>query len=285
MKVEENITLYAGAQPRNGVATEGAAGEQEKRKTVFAGNLNQENTLQDRIARKQAEARKQAMKAVEEVWGTQRAVDEDLESRRTHVKELKEEKNELRQEAEGVAQRLEELEKAYEAGEVSEAEYFAEKRNLFTEQKVYNQKIAENESEIMSENAVVRGTRLELLKTPYEQSMGAAWDKADAIMDAAGEEIIGMAVDAAREHIDEEAQKREEQAEAVREKKEEQEEIRDRREEREKQTEKLTDSVPVEEMVSMDKLQDEVKQEVADIMDKMKLLSEDIKGAVVDKSL
>lgn len=285
MKVGETITLYAGARTLSGAAAEDAAGEREKRKTVFAGDLNQDTALQDKILRKKAEAQKQAMKAVEEVWGTQREIDEDLESRRDHVRELKEEKNALGQEAEGVARRFEELEKAYETGEVSEAEYRAEKQNLLQEQKAYNQKISENESEIVSENAVVRGTRQELLKTPYEQSMGGAWDRADAIMDAAGEEIIGMAVDAAKEHIDEETQKREEQAEAAQEKKEEQEEIRDKQEEQEKQAEELADSVPLEEMVSMDKLQDEVKQEVADIVDKLKLLAEDIKGAVVDKSL
>lgn len=284
MKIGENITLYAGAQPANGVTTEGTAGEQEKeeRKTLFAGNLNQGNTLQDRIAQRKAEAQKQAMKVVGDAWEGRQAVDEDLESRRSHVEELKEEKVQLQQEAEGVAQRREELEKAYEAGEISQAEYLSEKLNLSQEENTYQQKIADHESEIFSENAIVRGTRRELLK---DQSMGKAWNQADAIVDAAGDEIIGMVMDTAREHIDEEAEKREEQAEAIKEEKEEQEEILKKREEREEQLEELVESVPVEEMISMDKLQDEVKQEVQEIMDKMKLISEDLKGAMVDESL
>lgn len=282
MKIGENITLYAGGQPANGMTTDGTAEEQEKRKTLFAGNLNTENTLQDRIAQKKAEARKQAMKVVGEAWEGRQAVDDDLDSRRAHVKELKEEKNQLQQEAAGITQRQEELEKAYEAGEITQAEYLSEKLSLSQEENTYKQKIGDAESEILSENAVIRETRRELLK---DQSMGKAWDQADAIMDAAGDEIIGMAVDASKEHIDEETEKREEQAEAIQEKKEEQEEILEKREERKEEWEELIESVPVQEMISMDKLQDEVKQEVQNIMDKMKLLAEDIKGAMVDETL
>lgn len=281
MRIGENVTLYAGAQPVNGMTTDGTDGEQEKRKTLFAGNLNPENTLQDRIAQKKAEAQKQAMKVVGEAWEGRQAVDDDLDSRRTHVKELKEEKNQLQQEAAGVAQRQEELEKAYEAGEITQAEYLSEKLSLSQEENTYKQKIADNENEIFSENAVIRGTRRELLK---DQSMGKAWDQADSIMDAAGDEIIGMVVDASKEHIDEETEKREEQAEAIQEKKEEQEEILEKREERKEQMEELAESVPVQEILSMDKLQEEVKQEVQNIVDKMKLIAEDIKGAMVDET-
>lgn len=280
MRIGENITLYAGAQPANGMTTEGTEQEQEERKTVFAGNLNEGNTLQDRIEQRKAEAQKQAMKVVGEAWEGRQAVDDDLDSRRTHVKELKEEKNQLQQEAAGVAQRQEELEKAYEAGEITQAEYLSEKSNLSQEENTYNQKIADNENEIFSENAIIRGTRRELLK---DQSMGKAWDQADSIMDAVGDEIIGMVVDASKEHIDEETEKREEQAEEIQEKKEEQEEILEKREERKEELEELVESVPVEELVSMDKLQDEVKQEVQNIVDKMKLITEDIKGAMVDE--
>ena len=41
----------------------------------------------------------------------------------------------------------------------------------------------------------------------------------------------------------------------------------------------------MEEMVSMDRLQDEVEQEVQEILNKLKLLPEDIKGTSVDQLL
>ena len=53
----------------------------------------------------------------------------------------------------------------------------------------------------------------------------------------------------------------------------------------EEKLEELAESVPVEEMVSMDRLQDEVEQEVQEILNKLKLLPEDIKGTSVDQLL
>ncbi len=211
-----------------------------------------------------------------------RAVDEDLESRRQHVAELKDERKTLQEETAGVAERRESLEKAYEAGDVSQADYLAEVKNLSREEQDYRAKLADNENTIQEENAVIRGTRLERLK---HNPMGEAREQADAILEAAGEEVVGMAMEDAKEKIDKESEKREEQAEAIEEKREEQEKILEKRKERRQQAEELAESVPVAELVSADKLQDEVKQEVQNILDKMKLLAEDIKGAAVDESL
>ena len=40
--------------------------------------------------------------------------------------------------------------------------------------------------------------------------------------------------------------------------------------------------MPTEEMLTFDKMQTDVKQEVQNILNKMKLIQEDIKGAAVD---
>lgn len=282
MRIGENITLYAGSQPANGKVAEAAAEEQGNRKTVFAGNINQENTLQDRIAQRREQARREAMKAVSDAFGGRQTVNEGMEESRTHIEQLKEDQKTLKEEARGVAERQEELERAYEAGEIREEQYLSEKRELSQEENTYKKKLAENQGMIMAENAAIRETKRELLK---DQTMVNAWDQADAIMDAAGDEIMGMVVEEAKDHIDQEAREREEQAQEIREEREAQEEILEKREERKEQLEELAESVPVEEMVSMDKLQEEVEQEVREIMNKMKLLGEDIKGAAVDRFL
>ena len=66
MKVDQNITLFVGGQPGSSLATEGTGKNQENRKTVFAGDLNQQGgPIQDRIEQKKKEAQKQAMKVVD----------------------------------------------------------------------------------------------------------------------------------------------------------------------------------------------------------------------------
>lgn len=277
MKID-NITYYAGAQPWNAVAAEGA--EKEQRKTLFAGDLRQENTLQDRIAQKKAQAQKQAMKVVGDAFAGDTAIDEDLENRRRHAEELKEEKLQLQQEAEGVASRRENLEKAYKAGEVSEGDYISESQDIAREEQVYQQKLAEKENGVLEENAIIRGTKLERLK---HNPMGEAKEQADAILEAAGEEIIGMVMEDAKEKVDEENEEREKQAAEIKEEREEQEKFIEKQQERKE--EEIPEDMPTEEMISLERVQSDVKQEVQNILDKMKLLAEDIKGAAVDETL
>ena len=49
--------------------------------------------------------------------------------------------------------------------------------------------------------------------------------------------------------------------------------------------EELAESMPMQEMLGMSQKMDEIQKEVKEIVDKMKLLSEDIKGVVVDETL
>ena len=77
-----------------------------------------------------------------------------------------------------------------------------------------------------------------------------------------------MVVEDAKEHVDEETAEREEQAEKL-----------------EAEREELLEEMPVEEMLSLERTKADVQKEVQQIVDKMKLVAEDIKGAVVDRTL
>ncbi|MDE5590326.1 MAG: hypothetical protein K2J60_14505 [Acetatifactor sp.] len=282
MKVDNNITLYAGGQPGSSAAADGAGREQENRKTVFAGNLknNQEGTLQDRIAEKKAKAQEKAMKVVGEAFHTDLKIDESMEESRRHVKELTAESRELQNGLDDIDRRQEVLEKAKANGEISEEQYLRDMENLKQERKVQEQKLAQNQGEIQGENASIRGTRLERLK---HHAMADARKQADDIMDAAREEAIGMGWQEGMDHVDEEAEKREEQAEKIREEREEKEEQleKEKREEEEAWLEELSP----EEFSDMTKSVEDVQKEVQDMIRKMNLLDEDIKGAAVDESL
>ncbi|MDE6639165.1 MAG: hypothetical protein K2K63_01395 [Acetatifactor sp.] len=284
MKVDNNITLYAGGEPASSTATDGTEREQENRKTIFAGNLknNQEGTLQDRIAEKKAKAQEKAMKVVGEAFHTDLKIDEGMEESRRHVKELTAESRELQNGLEDIDRRQEVLEKAKANGEIDEEQYLQDMENLKQERKVQEQKLAQAQGTIQGENASIRGTRIERLKYHH---MADARKQADEIMDAAGQEIIGMLQQEGMDHVDEEAEKREEQAEKIKEEREEKKELLEKQKEKREEEEAWIEELSPEEFSDLTKSAEDVQKEVQDMLRKMNLLDEDIKGAAVDESI
>lgn len=137
-------------------------------------------------------------------------------------------------------------------------------------------------TQIEIENAVVRGIRGEQRK---QHSMVDAQKQAEDVMAASRDEIMGLVMEEAKEHIDEEQEKREEESEAIKEKKEEQEEILEERKEREEELEDLIEDMPIEEAENLKNVQAEIRQEVQNVLNKMNLMMEDIKGAKVDANV
>ena len=104
-------------------------------------------------------------------------------------------------------------------------------------------------------------------------------------MEEASEEIVGMLFEEGKEHLDEEQKLREEQAEKIEKEKEEQEAFIEAQKEKKEAAEELTEEMPMEEMLTLEQAKTDVQKEVQNIVDKMKLVAEDMKGAVVDKSV
>lgn len=144
--------------------------------------------------------------------------------------------------------------------------------------------IYHNNLEIRTENAIITATELERLKS---HAMLDAEEQAEDIMDAATKEIMGMLVDEAKEHIDDEFEEKIEDAKEKAEKKEELEERVEKARDEKKEKEKITEEI-LEGAADVSKNTTELEnagQEIKDMMSKMKLIEEDIKGAVVDKTL
>ena len=76
-----------------------------------------------------------------------------------------------------------------------------------------------------------------------------------------------------------------EKAEKLEEKLEEQEAFIEKQKDKREEAEELLESMPMKEMLHMEQLKDEIKQEIKNIVSEMKLVAEDIKGAVVDKNI
>ncbi|MDE7186085.1 MAG: hypothetical protein K2O13_01030, partial [Lachnospiraceae bacterium] len=136
-----------------------------------------------------------------------------------------------------------------------------------------------------------------------------AQKKADKVMEAASKEVIGMLTEEAKDHVDEEMEeKREEAEEKAEEKAEEEEKIENRKEEREELENRIDEAHAKneaqeelrreaeersrEDAVLLGDMMDagmagagdasNVKTDIKNMIHKMKLLEEDLKGSIVD---
>ena len=318
MRISNNITIYAGSEQQ---AVNGQQEEQQKqgKKSVFAGYLNSD-LLQNQIQQKKEEAQKKAMKIVTDVWESERVIEEDLQERREKIDALKQEKKQAKDKISEISEEQEAMKEIYgiteDCKEQQDLELLRKKNNILSgkggslspeeweytarleqeglteyqlrqldmdrEKQIYEEKVTENDKAIFQELAIIRGTRLERLK--YDP-MVKAQKQADAVLDAASKEIIGMVVEDAKEHIDEEKEERQEQAEVIEEKREQQEALIEARKEEREEQEELLEAMPVNEMLTLDQTRTDIKKEIQNIINEMKLVAEDIKGSVVDETL
>ena len=313
MKVQ-NVSVFVGDTSRSGRSTEAAA-RQEDGKSIYGGNLNK---VLDPVAQKRQQARAQAMKVVGDAWDADKKIDKDIQERQNKIadykKELKAANKELKwfaderealRESYGVAEDSQEqadlklLEKRIDAGrgearltmeertrlaEIDAAgltEYQQRSLEMYEESRYYADIKKTAEQGIKEETQAIEAIKQARLKS---QGMVKADAQAEQIMEAASDQIVGMLMDEAKEHIDEEMEEKTEAAEERAEKKEELEErlekIKEKKEENEELTELLTETT--EYMADMENTMDDVKKEIKKMVDEMKLLEEDLKGAAVD---
>ncbi len=290
-------------------------------KTIYAGNLLPESPLRDRLQQRKAQAQERAMKIVGDTWDGDRKIDEQLNQSRERLKDLRSTYNDAKAGLKALEEKSQEWMEYYEVDPDSQeqqdlellkkeqaslhrwtgielteeeeeklaeikagglTEYQNVQLELNNEAWLYRDTIFFTERDMEKETAVIRGIRLERLK---KDPMLKAQKQAQQVMEAARDEAIGMIVDEAKDHIDEEQEKKEEEAEALKEKKEEQEEILEKRKDREDELEELMEEMPLEEMSDLKNAQTEMQQEIQNLVSKMNLVAEDIKGAKVDTNV
>ena len=277
----------------------------------------------DPVAAKKEEAKKKAMKIVGDAFANERKMDDELGARRERIKALQEEKGYASGEIKRIEDKRVALRDDYAIEEDSQeekdlkllekevrsrfpgsgvqlskdemdaiqkikknglTEYQQRSLEMLSHEAPYVDKVYEADKEIKLENQIVRETKLERLKS---HTMEDAQKQAEEVLEAASEEAIGMLVDEAKEHIDEEAEEREEKAEAEKEKQEEIEARIDAAKEKKKENEELTEDIleKVQEVSIGASDVSAAQQEIKDMMSKMKLIEEDIKGAAVDQNI
>lgn len=321
MRVHNN-TIFMGDNTLND-RHNGGAEEKKNSNSIFAGDFNKKF---DPITQKRQDARKQAMKIVSDAWAGDQKIDEGIEKSRSKVreyqnqmyeavngiKEIDDAKAALRdrygitdesQEQQDLllfARKEDAQKKGVDMQSVFtpeeqerlaqlEADGFADYREQFMDMKKERDRLTKEwqdaKDAVHAELVSISSTQINRLKS---HTMIDAQNMAEDIVEAASREIMGMLVDEAKDHIDEEMEEKKEAAEEkAKEEEEEEEKIEKAKEEKESKKEFAEDVAEHAEDVTkaltqMDHTMDEVQQEIKKLMEEMKLLDEDLKGAAVD---
>lgn len=310
------------------------------KQTIFGGNLNLVN---DPIAKRREEAQKQAWKVIQNAWDNDNSVDASMQIRRDHYTEMEALRKEAVDELSEVSDDKEVLRELYNVNKDSKEQQDLEllekeqdykngvslesftKEELERLEELHQQPRTEYQERALELNERAGTLKIQIRDVTYKMKhdtadirsikqerlksnpMLEAQQTKDAIMEAANQEIMGMLVQEAKDHVDETMEEAEEKAEKSMEKQEEQEEqleeikleramrqamIEGTKEAAEKAAaiarQNEAPGIEMSEMVDIatgkDMTQD-VGQSLDEIKSNMKLLEADLKGIKVDQEI
>ena len=344
-----NVNCYA--QERAAMRAGGKAQKRNNKATIFAGDLGL-NMQNDIVMQRKQRAQKKALKMISDAWNGDRKTDQTIAEYQDKIRQLKadleenqdiilrgeEHKEELRQlygveensqeqqdlkllEKEAASKKHyansdpvyltdEEQERLAEIHAQGLTEYQERCMNIDKEQENFELEVDKIKTQIQAYSNAITSTKLERLKY---HDMVDAQEKAEDLMDAASKEAIGLLMDEAKDHVDEEleeqveeakkkAEEKAEKEEKIEERKEKQEELevrvdetraeREEQEERRREAEErsredadLLDSMLENGMGGIGATKADVKAAIKEMLHKMKLLEEDIKGSLIDEEV
>lgn len=287
MKItDSSLRLYAGATVEAKTEHQQESDALQTGKVrVFAAGLGQQSPLDTQIEEKRATAMEKAKKLLSDVFAAEKSIDDDLAERANRIKESEQAIVDANKELAKFEEEKEKLKEQYgvtgeETEEMLPAEYKMQRDELVLYGEPQQETIAEAKKVIEEERKIIAAITVERLKS---DPMVETSKQAEELLTSTEEEIAGMVMDAAVDHVQENAKEAKEKQEAEEEKAELEEAKRKEREERRKELE-LSD-VPVQELLNLEQVRGELKQEVDQMLVEMKLLAEDIKGSMVDEEL
>lgn len=285
-------------------------GEQGNRKSFFAGNSNLVN---DPIAQKRKEAQEKAWKVVSDAWDADKKIDKSIEDRQNHYNEMVEVMKEAQSHLKDINDQIDVLKEEYGVTEETEFkdwpdEYKQRYFELYKQASEFKNQIYDADKLMKDDVADIKAIALERLKS---DPMADAQKTVEAIEEAANKEIIGMAMQQAKDHIDEKMEEEEEKAEekveeeeAKEEKLELQREIKELQkaiaegtkeavkeataeaEARRQENEAL--DLPLDELIKLTQMNtetDKAQKSLDEIKYSMNLLEADLKGIEIDKEI
>lgn len=312
----------------NGIGIANATNNANKsgnEKSIDARGLNL-NSGMNAIDAKRQSARKQAMRFVKDAWGRDEKVSNNIKNMQDEKAAKISEVNELKSKTKDIDKQKEMLREEYGVDEDSQEykdfklleKYQNNKSGAsydeFSEDEIkrlkelqetplteFQQKALElngikneidvqaqhGEDEIRAMTSSISDAKIEQEKS---QDMLKANDAAEQILDAASKDIVGMLLDEAKEHIDEQTKENKEKAEKIKEEQEKKDELlekaKERREEQEDiiegQTEvnklEIDNSVQAQTVNHMD----EAQKNITKLLSENHMINEDIKGIEID---
>lgn len=334
MKVQNSVSFQIGVNSKKERNSSVNKEVSKSANTIYAGNLN---NVMDPIVQKRKDAQKKAMKVVGDAFANEQKIDDEMKERREHIKRLQEtvgaannalkdievQRDELRKsynidadsQEQSDLQLYQKREEAIKSGKTVSfsdeemerlkaldteglSEYQKRSMDMYRSGETYRTELKDAYKQIIAENAMIRGTKIERMKS---DPIGDAQDEASDILKAASDEVYGMLVNEAKEHMDEELQEKvdkakenaeeqeeeQEKLEAIKEDKEQAEAMADSSKEQDSQqrTEASTGDETTKEIIDTGAIGLDVQKKVKNILDEMKLTEEDLKGVTVDEVL
>ncbi len=323
IKVQNDLVSNEYAESRK-LAGNGEDGSNVKVKngSVFTGNLNQ--NVDPVMARKEHMQRR-AMRMWSDAVSAEQRLDKEMEERRKYIEKLQGDMDDLHGRIKFLSGEQEALKEKYgitgEESQQKDLELLIKKkssnpamREEFSDEELtrlkeleghplneylerhyelerakgeFRKQLNELRKECLSEDHIIAGMKRERLKS---HALLDAQKEKDEMMIAASEEAANMLMEEVKDKIDEEQEELEEKAEEKAEKEEAEEErleaIREEKKEPEEDdNDEVLDVMLSEDVAQMDSVKEEIKQEVKKMMNEMKLVVEDLKGAAVDEQL
>ncbi len=283
MRIEQEArNFYVGNLRQTAQKTPEEVAENLKNGRVYSGKVQ---FPQDEIAERRKAAQEKAMNIVKAAFAGERIIDASVEEMETSLEKGKDEMVAAKAEMNRIAEEKEKL-----------------KGNNFLSSEEYEKELAElNKSEEHFKGLIVNGKKYEdrtlqalsdiKIERAKESPMVAATEEAKAALETAGKEIVGMLFEEAKEYMETEFEKQQKAAEekAAKEKELEEriEEMRaEKKEDRETETpatEQLEKST--RRMVKIAETGEAIQKELKNVVDRMKLDLEDLKGAAVDEGV
>ena len=266
---------------------------------IFAGNLKLGYDPKDEVL---AKARKQAYKVVSDAFEADRNVDKQLQEIKDFSRVQQEKKTVAAKDKAAAEEMIQNLKDEYQV----DPEYQSRMLEANSQLDAAKTRMDEADKAMMAARQTLTDAETEKNKT---HAMADAQDESETIMAEAEKAVIGMAMNEAKEHIEEKAQEEQEKVQEKKEEKEEQEEIEAEREEkkaiqealvegtkesvqeaREDSRKRKADDIDLTDVIGTDPVHrlenaGDVQAALNEIKNKMALVDADLKGIKVDEIL
>ncbi|MCR5558101.1 MAG: hypothetical protein K6F75_11155 [Butyrivibrio sp.] len=247
----------------------------------------------DLIQQRQGLARKQALKVVADAFDGEKKLDAQMQSIKDEIMNLQDEINEKNTLIGENNAKIKQLQEQYGIDPSADKNLSKEEMARYSEyQEQVSPLYSQNESmtyDVEKYKAMQKGyvqgysdMKSERLKS---QDMLKSQDAAEEIMDAVNMESISILTKEALEHVDEEQAEREQEAKEMAEKRAAEKESKAQKEE-----DKMMDIIGAKKTIisdatSLEDTQEAVNTEIANILNRLGLISNDVKGSTIDNQI